>query len=83
MAPLKAVCSPRGDSRVQRTNRGHQWWSRDVHHIADNNRTLCGRNASDWLTLDIGLNDARESANCCTRCRATLAARALLSTGAG
>jgi hypothetical protein len=62
-----AVCSNRRRASTQ-SGRGNQWWARDVWHIkGETNRTLCGRDTSDWLT--IGEVEAVD-ANCCTRCAA-------------
>jgi hypothetical protein len=57
---LSFVCSNRPRPSVQH---GRTWgyktgaalWGRDVYHArGDENRTLCGRVANDWLTLDDG-----------------------------
>jgi hypothetical protein len=68
----QVVTSPRGPARVHTGRKGgNQHWARDVHHLVggDRLRTLCGRHAGDWLTLDgIEVATAAVDHNCCTRC---------------
>ena len=66
---LQAMCSPRGDARTQ-SGKGHQWWTRDVHHLVDKETmtALCGRNASDWLALETDTEEASKDPCCCLRC---------------
>lgn len=44
--------------------------SGDVHHLVDSKtkRTLCNRDASDWLEIDADPEGAAESSHCCRRC---------------
>jgi len=63
-----AVCSAKPRTSVQNNHArfGSQWWARDVYHIqGEPGRTLCGRDASEWLT--IGEIEAPDH-NCCARC---------------
>lgn len=65
---LIAVCSARPRPSVQRAGKGSQWWRRDPYHLrGDGNRTLCGRDCSEWLVVGpmAEVND-----DCCERCRA-------------
>jgi len=63
-----AVCSARPRPSVQnnRNRFGSQWWRRDVYHLrGDEDRTLCGRDCSEWLVVgDVDKIDH----DCCTRC---------------
>lgn len=63
---LTAVCSNRPRPTVQRNGKGSQWWTRDVYHIqGEAKRTLCGRDASEWLTIG---PIAGTDNDCCARC---------------
>lgn len=64
-----AVCSPRPRPSVHNGHsKGSQWWRRDVHHlrhVANNQRTRCGIDCSDWLVI----GEIQEvDDNCCKRC---------------
>ena len=49
---IELVCSNRRRPSVQ-TQRGSQWWTRDVFHAAGAlGETLCGRDAVGWLAMD-------------------------------
>lgn len=62
-----AVCSNRPRPSVQRLGKGHQWWRREVYHLTDDKqRTLCGIDCSEWLTIGEPPEDDRD---CCARCR--------------
>lgn len=63
---VAAVCSARPRPSVQKGAKGHQWWKRDVWHIdRGDRRTMCGINASEWLTIgEIEINES-----CCVKCR--------------
>lgn len=64
--PLIAVCSNRPRPSVQKGAKGNQWWKRDVYHIAGaEKQTLCGLDASEWLTI----GEVTPDENCCVRCR--------------
>jgi hypothetical protein len=66
--PLIAVCSARPRPSVHKGSKGHQWWSREVYHLAGSDgMTLCGRATADWLT--IGPVEQLDH-DCCKRCRA-------------
>lgn len=66
---VEAVCSNRQSAPVARSGKhgGGQWWARDVWHIAAaDNKTLCGVDRSDWLSMGrIEMN-----VDCCKRCAA-------------
>lgn len=40
-----------------------------THHIAMYGKTLCGRDAGEWFTMEISVMAALESAYCCRRCK--------------
>lgn len=47
----------------------------EVHHLMDpaTKRTLCGRDASDWLRIDsANFESALASAFCCARCNSRI-----------
>ena len=64
---VEAVCSNRPRPTVARSGKhgGGQWWARDVWHIAAaENKTLCGLDRSDWLTI----GQTKLNSDCCKRC---------------
>lgn len=65
------VCSNRPRPSVQNNHsKGSQWWARDIWHVkGDGGKTLCGRGASDWLTI----GEIKIDGHCCTRCAAKAA----------
>ena len=69
---LIATCSNRPRPSVQRGAKGHQHWGRDVFHLrrSDEKRTLCNRDASEWLVVDA--QEPEASGHLCERCRAAL-----------
>jgi hypothetical protein len=71
---MRPVCSNKPRPSVHKGPKGSQHWLRDVHHIADGPKTLCGRDASDWLTIDATVADSLASPHCCVRCAALAAA---------
>lgn len=62
------VCSNRPRPSVQKGAKGNQHWRRDVFHLAESGRTLCGRDASEYLTIQIKTDAAMTSTDLCTRC---------------
>ena len=64
---VEGVCSNRRSAPVARSGKhgGGQWWARDVWHIAGpDNKTLCGRDRSEWLAVgQVEINH-----DCCQRC---------------
>lgn len=67
-----AVCSAKPRPSVHNNHsKGSQHWARDVYHLAGaDNRTLCGRDRSEWLTIgEIEISD-----DCCVRCARIAAA---------
>lgn len=82
MGLLELVCSNRPRPSVHKTGKGHQHWRRDVHHIAEQNlrRTLCNRDASDWLIIGPYVdttsdNELTMNKDLCTNCWAKLMER--------
>lgn len=79
---IALVCSARQRATTQNSShpKGSQWWGRDVYHAAladDKSRTLCGRDSSEWLTINRDVNaeamaDALNDFHFCTRCRTKL-----------
>ncbi len=70
---IVATCSAKPRPSVQKGAKGHQHWKRDVFHmrLADQYRTLCGLDASEWLTITgLTSQEAWLSSNLCARCRA-------------
>lgn len=69
---MQVVCSNKPRPSVGTSNRrtatGAAAWGRDVHHLAESGKTLCGRDASDWLVMDIPVESAKADHNCCARC---------------
>lgn len=70
------VCSARKRASTQNSRSyflktGASAWGRDVYHLkGQGQRTLCGRDCSEWLTI----GEIEElTSDCCIRC-ATLAA---------
>ena len=61
------ICSARPTPSVQGGSKfGHQYWKKDVWHIqADNKKTLCGRDASNYLTI----GPVEPDQHLCDRCR--------------
>ena len=59
-----------GDRSVHKGPKGSEWWRRSVHHLTeDGARTLCGRDCTEWLTMDVSIEDAIKSQHLCERCR--------------
>lgn len=76
---IVATCSNQPRPSVQKGAKGHQHWSRDVFHLrhAEASRTLCNRDASEWLTMDgVTAQEAESNPHLCERCRA---ARSLIT----
>lgn len=70
---LHAVCTlKRRASTHNSHSKGHQWWTRDVHHLSETTSpmTLCGRDATGWIDVEGDINDLASSLNCCVRCAA-------------
>ena len=74
---MQVVCSLNPRPALDRGGKrgGGQWWKREVHHLAVNGRTLCGRDSSEWLVMDIDLDDAMISKGLCVRCESKAHAR--------
>lgn len=74
--PAFCVCSAKPRPSVQKGAKGHQWWLRDVFHLRetpDANKTLCGRDCSEWLSMDSREKDeVKKDHHCCKRCVAIL-----------
>lgn len=68
---LVRVCSARPRASTG-SRRGHQWWKREVYHIAKASavRTVCGVDRRDWLV--IGPMTGSVTSECCRKCGAIL-----------
>lgn len=68
---MRLVCSNKPRPSVHKGAKGNQFWKRDVHHIArQDKRTLCKIDASEWL--DMGIYIAvidYDNRDLCKRCR--------------
>lgn len=64
------MCTPHRSAPARTSGKGNHWWARDVHHVVDwsTKRSLCGRDASGWLKIDVCLQQAIKSPNCCALC---------------
>jgi hypothetical protein len=68
---VELVCSNRQRAATRTSGMGNQWWSREVYHFRSGNRTMCGRDCSEWLVIGPGtLEAAAKDRNCCARCLA-------------
>lgn len=72
MTPFTAVCSAKPRPTVQRGKgffkTGEAAWGRDPYHIkGEGDRTLCGVDCSEWLTIGELTELTRD---CCLRCAA-------------
>lgn len=50
---------------------GESRWGRDPFHAQQDDKTLCGRNSTEWLKFspgDMTVEDALEDPNLCVRC---------------
>lgn len=67
-----AVCSNNPRPSVQKSGKGHQHWKREVFHFAvdKGGRTLCGKDASEWLVIGDATKEHAENSHCCARCSA-------------
>lgn len=75
---LKVMCSPHGDrSAGRRRTLYHKGGGGEVHHIVDptTKRSLCGRDASEWLMIDDASETLIASPFCCARCSTVHAKR--------
>lgn len=64
----RLVCSNKPRPSLQR-GKGHQFWLRDVHHIADKKLTLCGFDVSEWLEMGNLTSDSLNDTSLCRRCK--------------
>ena len=73
MVDLHGTCSNRPRPSVHNSHsKGHQWWAREVHHLmrTGDTKTLCGRDAKEWLFMDGPVEELLANPNCCVRCMA-------------
>ncbi|MBO6755500.1 MAG: hypothetical protein JJ902_04185 [Roseibium sp.] len=70
---IERMCSVHGDRRGPPKGAGHKdgGMSRSPYHIVEMGeaRALCGRDASEYLTIDeCDIKEAAEHSDCCKRC---------------
>lgn len=61
-----AVCSAKPRPSVHNHHsKGHQYWRREIYHLrGDGQRTLCGRDCSEWLVI----GEIEIDHHCCALC---------------
>lgn len=64
---MEMTCSNKPRPSVHKGAKTGQHWLRNVHHIKAGDKTLCGRNASEWLTFEANI----DAPDLCKRCAAS------------